>query len=98
VLVVMDADSGKVLSSVPIAKGVDQIAFDPSNQRIYCAAGGAGVVTVLHETETGVESLGDVKTATGAHTVTVDPKTHSVWVAYTERESGKSYVLRLEAK
>jgi len=96
-LVVIDAGTGKVTADVDIAKGVDQIVFEPETKRIYCAAG-AGTMTVLHETENGVESLGDVKTAAGAHTVTVNPKTHAVWVAYADRGTNKSYVLKLEMK
>jgi DNA-binding beta-propeller fold protein YncE len=38
-LVVLDSVSGKSLGAVDIAEGVDQIAFDPGNKRIYCAAG-----------------------------------------------------------
>lgn len=97
-LSVLDADSGKVIGSASIAQGVDQIVFDPGNQRIYCASGREGVVSVLHETEAGAESLGDVKTAKGAHTVTVDPTTHAVWVAYSDAAMGKCYVMRLSAK
>lgn len=91
-LAVMDSNTGKVLNSVNIASGVDQIAFDPGLKRVYCASR-SGVLSVLEETADGAVSLGDVKTAPGAKTVTVDPKTHSVWVAYADKE--KSYVLRL---
>ena len=33
---------GRLLKSVDIVPGVDQIAFDPGDQRIYCASGDQG--------------------------------------------------------
>jgi DNA-binding beta-propeller fold protein YncE len=80
-LVVMDCTTGVCLTSVDIAPGVDQIAFDPGNQRIYCASG-QGRLSVLEETVEGAKSLGDVETSKGAHTLAVDPDTHSVWIAF----------------
>ena len=94
-LVVLDSVSGKSLGSVDIAEGVDQIAFDPGNQRIYCAAG-QGKLTVLQESEEAVKSLGDVATPAGTHTLAVDPKTHSVWIAFARAE--ESYVAELKAQ
>ncbi len=60
--------------------GVDQIAFDPGNQRVYCAA--RGFISVLQDSKRGVRSLGDVESPSGAHTITVDTDTHDVWVCY----------------
>ncbi len=94
-LVVFDSVSGKSLGSVDIAEGVDQIAFDPGNQRIYCAAG-QGKLTVLQETKEAVKSLGDVATPAGTHTLAVDPKTHSVWIASAKGE--ESFVTELKVQ
>src|SRR5260221_6031597 len=82
-LVVLDSVSGKSLGSVDIAEGVDQIAFDPGNQRIYCASG-QGKLSVLQETEETAKSLGHLATPSGTHTLAVDPKTHSVWIAFAK--------------
>jgi YVTN family beta-propeller protein len=91
-LAVMDAQTGKVLETVDIAKGVDQIVFDPEKRRVYCGCG-SGFVSVLEETEESAKSLGNIKTAPGAKTITFDPKTHAVWVAYADKEH--SYVRKL---
>src|SRR5262249_55677861 len=91
-LAVMDSMTGNVITSVNIAPGIDQIAFDPELKRVYCASR-TGVISVVEETTQGAALLGDVKTGPGAKTITVDPKTHAVWVAYADKE--KSYVLRL---
>ncbi len=91
-LAVMDTGSGTVVGSVDIAPGVDQIAFDPGTRRVYCASG-TGLLSVVQETDTGVESLGDVTVPRHAHTVTVDPQTHGVWISYGTTDN--DYLMRL---
>jgi DNA-binding beta-propeller fold protein YncE len=81
-LAVIDLRSGKLVCAVAITPKVDQIAFDPGLQRVYCAAN--EVMTVVQETPDGAVSLGDVATAPGAKNVAVDPKTHAVWTTYTD--------------
>jgi hypothetical protein len=71
---------------------VDQIAFNAELKRVYCASS-KGVISIVQETPEGAVSLGEVKTATGAKTLAVDPKTHAVWVAYTDKK--KSYIQKL---
>ena len=93
-LVVMDCTTGVCLKSLDIAPGVDQIAFDPGNQRIYCASG-QGELSVLQETVEGAKSLGEVETPKGAHSLAVDPDTHSVWIAFAK--DGVPYIAELKA-
>jgi DNA-binding beta-propeller fold protein YncE len=93
-LVVLDCTTGVCLKSVDIAPGVDQIAFDPGNQRIYCASG-QGKLSVLQETVEGAKSLGEIETPKGAHTLAVDPDTHSVWIAFAK--DGAAYIAELKA-
>ena len=90
----LDSTSGKVLQTLDIAEGVDQIAYDSEKGRVYCASR-QGLISVVENKPGGAISLGDVKTAAGAKTIAVDPKTHAVWVAYADKEH--SYVLRLRA-
>lgn len=81
-LAIVDAKTGKLVTAVKIASGVDQNAFDPSTRRIYCAAGGE--LSIVQETEDGGRLLGSVKTAPTAKNVAVDPANHSVWTTYTD--------------
>ena len=96
-LAVMDSTTGKLVATVDIAPGVDQIAFDAGNKRVYCAAAG-GVISVVQETADGATLLADVKTEAKGHTLTVDPKTHAVWTACGEKGGTTSYVMRLVAR
>lgn len=85
-LVMIDMKSGAVIGQTAIAPRVDQIAFDPGTQRVYCASG-TGLLSVVQETPTGLVSLPDVIVPEHAHTVVVDPATHAVWISYGGSET-----------
>ena len=87
-LAVLKASDGKLLGTADIVTGVDQIAFDAAKDRLYCPSGN-GKMTVLDTSGNSVKPIGDVATNKGAKTTTFDPKTHAVWVAYSE--GGKCY-------
>jgi len=80
-LAVLDAKTGAMVTTVAVASRVDQIAFDPAFKRVYCPSG-TGVMTIVQETDSGATVLGSVAIPRGAHNVTVDPKTHAVWISY----------------
>jgi len=84
-LALMNSRDGKVLTTVDIVSGVDQIAFDPGNKRIYCASS-SGQMSVVEATDDGAKNIGNVRTSPGAKTVAVDPKTHAVWIAYADKQ------------
>lgn len=69
-LVVFDTETGKELQALPIAQGVDDLAFDPVSKRIYVSCGGdGGVVDVYKEKDADhFELLGKVASAPGAAT------------------------------
>jgi DNA-binding beta-propeller fold protein YncE len=79
-MVVIDAESGKVIDHEPIGAGVDAGAFDPETGLIYFSCGD-GTTTVIHEDGpdkyTFVET---VKTKARSKTMTLDPKTHDIFL------------------
>ena len=90
-LAVIDMKTGKVTTTVDIEKGVDQIAYDRGNQRIYCAC--KGFISVVQATEDGAKLLANVPSPAGSHTIAVDQKTHAVWTCYSDTKA--SYLLKL---
>jgi hypothetical protein len=42
---------------------------------------------VVQDSKKGVVNIGDVPAPDGAHTITVDPSTHDVWVCYGDPSS-----------
>ena len=79
-LVVMDADSGKVIQSFPITAGADANVFEPETDLIFVSTR-AGMVHIFHEDSpdkfSAVETF---KTEWGAKTMGVDTKTHNLFV------------------
>src|SRR5437588_4576381 len=83
-MVVMDATSGKVITSFPIGRGVDYAAFDPQAKLIFFSCR-EGVLSVFHEKSADeYEDVGPVKTQTGARTMAFDPKTKKIFLSTAE--------------
>jgi DNA-binding beta-propeller fold protein YncE len=80
-MAVLDADSGKLVATLPIGRGVDATAFDPGLQYAY-ASNGEGTLTVVHEDAPDKFTVMDnVPTQRGARTMALDPATHQVYLA-----------------
>src|SRR5215472_7033037 len=78
-MAVVDADSGKVLATLPIGEGVDATAFDDETGLAFASCG-EGVMTVVKEESPDRFSVAEtVKTQRGARTMTLDPKTHNAF-------------------
>jgi uncharacterized protein YjiK len=79
-LVVMDADSGKVIQSFPISAGTDAAAYDPTTGMIFVSTR-EGNIHVFHEDSPDKYSVVDtVKTQFGAKTMGLDAKTHNLFL------------------
>jgi len=92
-LVILDADSGKILTTLDVLKGSDQIAYDTRLKRLYIPGGGQ--IQTVQITDDGASVIDTEVAPTGCHSVTVDTKTHDVWVAYTDTTN--SYVMKYVA-
>jgi DNA-binding beta-propeller fold protein YncE len=86
-LAVMDAESGKVLGTVPAGAGAAGAAFDPSSGTAFAANGGEGSLTIAREADGKFASIQTLKTARGARTLAVDPKTGNVYLPAVEYEA-----------
>ncbi len=81
-LIVMDAETGAIVSTLPIGAGVDGAGYDPVLRRVY-TANGVGTMTVIQqESADRYRVLEDAPTHFGGHSLVVDPATHRVYVAY----------------
>jgi DNA-binding beta-propeller fold protein YncE len=78
-LVALDRDSGVVLQSLPLPGIPDVVWHDPHLRRLYVAVGEPGVVCTF-STDGELTQVGTTGTETGAHTLTVDPVSHYVYV------------------
>jgi YVTN family beta-propeller protein len=80
-MVVLDADDGKVLATLPIGKGTDYAVFDPGVGLAFSSNGQDGTLTVVGEKDGQYRVVDNVKTQLGARTCALDPKTHNIYLA-----------------
>jgi hypothetical protein len=79
-MAMVDADTGKVVSTVPIGDEVDANRFDPATGFAF-SSNGEGTLTIAHEDSPNRLTLVEnVKTEPGARTMELDPKTHRVFL------------------
>jgi YVTN family beta-propeller protein len=80
VLVVLNAENGKVVKELPIGDGCDGVVFDNGNKNIY-SSNGEGTLTVINEKSANeYKVLEQAPTQKGARTLAVDEKTHLVYL------------------
>ena len=84
--VVVDPTSGKIVATIKNGTRVDALGWDPSKKLIYIPNGADGTVTVAHQDSADAYTVvATVPTFSGAKTITVDPKTHNVYLFQPER-------------
>jgi len=91
VMAVMNADTGQVITTVPIGDHVDATAFDAASKLIF-NSNGEGTITVIRQDSPDKYSVVEtVKTLPRAKTMALDPKTHRLFLSTAE--SGQFEVL-----
>lgn len=78
---VVDADSGRVIATLPTGLGTDATRFDPETNDAFAPNGRSATLTVVHEDSPGHYSVVEnAKTEFGARTMEVDPATGDVFL------------------
>lgn len=84
VMAVMNADTGQVITTLPIGDHVDATAFDSASKLIF-NSNGEGTITIIHQDSPDKYSVVEtVKTAPRAKTMALDPKTHQLFLSTAE--------------
>jgi len=84
VMAVMNADTGKVIATLPIGGHVDATAFD-SDARLIFNSNGEGSVTVVRQEDPNTYSVVEnVNTLPRAKTMALDAKTHQLFLSTAE--------------
>jgi YVTN family beta-propeller protein len=84
VMAVINADTGQVITTLPIGDHVDATAFD-SDSRLVFNSNGEGTITVIHQDGPDKYSVVEnVKTLPKAKTMALDPKTHRLFLSTAE--------------
>src|SRR6266446_4383329 len=79
-MVVLDADTGRVITTAPIGERVDAAAYDPTQKLVFQSTGG-GTIAVFHQDSADKYTLlENVVTNPGSKTMGLDLKTHRLFV------------------
>jgi DNA-binding beta-propeller fold protein YncE len=91
-MVIMNADTGKVIAALRTGAGTDGAGFDPESGNAFASAGGSGTLTIIHEdSPDSFKVLEELDTQSGARTMTVDAKTHNVLVVTARHGHGATH-------
>ena len=82
-MAISDPDAGKVLAMPAIGQGPDGAAFDPSTGYAF-SSNGDGTLTIVQEAGGKWNVVDNVATARGARTITLDEKTHNLYLPVAE--------------
>ena len=84
--VVVDGNSGKVVSTITNGDGVDALGYDESEKLIYIPSGATGTVLVVRQKSADKYAVvATVPTIRGAKTIAVDPVSHTAYLFQPER-------------
>jgi DNA-binding beta-propeller fold protein YncE len=94
-IVVIDTQSGKEITALPITKGVDDMVYDPASKRIYAACDGDA--DVYEQSDAGsYKLLGKVPTGPVGRTALLVPDLKKYFVAVPQHGTASAKVLVFE--
>jgi len=83
-MVVVDGNTGKIMSALPIGKGTDATIFDPGTHLAF-SSNGDGTLTVIQDEGSGKYKIRQVvKTMRAARTMALDPVSHRIYLVAAE--------------
>ena len=81
VMTIVNAQTGAVVTTIPIGDGSDAVAFDAGTQLAFSSNGDDGTVTVAREKSPDTYAvIQTVATQPLARTMALDPTAHSLWL------------------
>lgn len=89
-MIVLDADNGNVVSKLDIGDRVDGVSYDPALKRIYSSNGEGTMTVVQEENKDSFKVVENFPTQKGARTITLNPKTHRIYLPVAEFETTPS--------
>ena len=92
-LSVVDAVSGKVITTLPIGEGVDAVAYDPDNKLIFASNADATVTIIKQNSADDYSVLQTLATQTRAKTMALDKKTKKIYLSAPQFEPGTRKII-----
>jgi YVTN family beta-propeller protein len=89
IMIILDSDNGKIITTLPIGEKVDGAAFDPEFKYFY-SSGGFGTLTMVKEENKDLfKVVENFQTQRGAKTIALNKKTHHIYMPGAEYEAAK---------
>jgi len=83
-LVMMDADNGKVIQSFPISAGADADVYEPETGLLFVSTREGMVHTFHEDSPDKLSEVETIKTVYGAKTMALDPITHKLYLTSSD--------------
>jgi YVTN family beta-propeller protein len=84
-LVAIDMNNGKIISTIPIGEGCDGAAFDPSNGLVFTSNGAAATISIIKSGKS-IELITTLNSKRSAKTIAIDTKSHKIYLPAAEME------------
>jgi YVTN family beta-propeller protein len=85
-MAILDSETGKVLATPAIGKGVDGVVFDPATQCALSSNGEGTLSVVSTEGEHPFQVVQTLQTTPRARTIALDPKAHRIYLPTADFE------------
>ena len=86
-MIVLDAENGKIVQKLDIGDRVDGVSFDPILKRVY-SSNGEGTMTIVQQVnKDSYKVVENFPTLKGAKTITLNSKTHRLYLSTAEFEA-----------
>jgi DNA-binding beta-propeller fold protein YncE len=84
-MVILNADDGKIITTLPIGNGVDAASFNPATMEAFSSQRDGTLTVIKEKSPTEFEVEQTVQTKPGARTSTLDTKTNQVFLITAEQ-------------
>ncbi|NHA07443.1 YncE family protein [Mucilaginibacter sp. HC2] len=85
---VVNINTGKVITTLPIGAGVDAVAYDPETKLIFCSCGDGVTTIIKQQSADEYKVIQTLQTAYRAKTMALDTKTHKIYLSVAEFVKG----------
>ena len=83
-MAIVNADNGHLIMTVPICRGTDGAAFDPATRMAFASCGDGTLSLIHQDNPDNYSAAGTVATQRGARTITLDERTHRIYLPAAE--------------
>ncbi len=85
-LMIVNADNGKIIDQLTIGEGCDGVAFDEKRKMIFTSNGEGNITAIKEKSANDFKVKQTITTKRGARTITIDPEKHTLFLPTADFE------------